>query len=95
MGQSINRQNQHMLERLNAAHKAVRELMDQGLTVIHIDIESSMPHTQILQRPGGQLAKRLKIRDAREVTRTNSQGVRESISSITVNGCRIMWSRSL
>ena len=94
MGQSINRQNQHMLERLRATHRAVQELVNLGMTVTHIDIESSMPNIQILREPTGSAAAKIKIRDARTITRTSSTGVRESITTIAMNGCRITWSRA-
>lgn len=93
MGQSINRQNQHMLERLNAAQRAVRQLIDLGVTVTHIDIESSMPSIWIQREPIGRLANQLRVSDARTTIRPSPGGGRESVTSIAVNGCRITWSR--
>ena len=93
MGQPVNRQNQHMLERLNAAQRAVRQLIDLGMTVTHIDIESSMPNIQIQRAPTGKAAQKIRINDARTITRSNSMGVRESVTTFAMNGCRITWSK--
>ena len=82
----MNTQNTHILAKLKDVSAAVRELVNAGLTITHIEVEGAHPRINLLDAP--KYHNRLPI--SMKTTRRVSSGQQTEMAAC-VNGCEIRW----
>ncbi len=82
----MNEQNAHIVNRLKDATQAVRELVNAGLTVTHVEVEGPQPRINLLTAPKHE--DRLPI--STKTFRKGSRGYEIEMAAY-VNGCEVRW----
>ncbi len=84
MGTEVNAQNQLIMDRLASTQAAVQQLVEAGLTVTNVDIESASPRIDLMSKPRPRLPTTWKV------YRRGRQGLQTEYGA-SVNGCDVRW----
>jgi len=79
-----NQQNNFMIKQMNKAQRAIRDLINKGITVLNVEMAKQKPRIEI-QAPRSELPSETLV------IRGTKNGIREDISFSTCNGCIVFW----
>ncbi len=82
----MNPQNEHILNKLHDAQVAVQRLINDGMTVTHINIEGPQPRINLLRGPRFN-----NMPICWKAIRPRKTGGRECEMAANVNGCEVRW----
>lgn len=86
MATELNAQNAHILNKLAEVQAAAQSLINEGLTVTHIEIEGAYPRINLLNGPRKQNS----LPVSWKVIRPSASG-REAEVGACVNGSEVRW----
>jgi|GEM_PF-1766080 len=78
-----NQQNSLIMKQMSRAHRAISDLINNGMTVLNVEMARQKPRIEI------QAPKR--ITGENLIIRGTKNGIREDINFSTHNGCIIFW----
>ncbi|SIS88300.1 hypothetical protein [Neptunomonas antarctica] len=83
---TLNKQNAHILSKLQETQTAVANLVKAGMTVTHISIEGCMPRINLQHAP-----RNTAMQVCWKAIRPRKTGGRECEMAAIVNGCEVRW----